>query len=107
MRKVVLPPVLEEPPRPSFLSANAKWISGEGAGSWFDIFELDRIKGLFEISRYSPQGELECRGIYKLNSDSLQFNLSEKFQITFPSNCQKVTYLQSGYKHELFFNQLC
>ena len=107
MRKIVLPLVLEEPNRPSFLSVNAKWISGEGAGSWFDIFELDRKKKLFEISRYSQEGELECRGIYLLNKDSGQFNLSDTFQITYPSNCQKVTYLQSGFRYELIFNQFC
>lgn len=106
MAKVALPPVLEEPRRPSFLSANAKWISGEGAGSWFDIFELDK-KSLYEISRYSPEGELECRGIYKLYQATLQFNLDHFFQITYPSNCDKVTYLQSDRKYEFVFDQFC
>lgn len=107
MAKLVLPPVLEEPRRPSFLSSNAKWVSGEGAGSWFDIFELDRKKKQFEISRYSAEGELECRGIYTLSTVSSPFKLDQIFQITYPSNCAKVTYLQSGNKFEFHFNQLC
>lgn len=107
MAKTVLPPVLEEPQRPSFLSSNAKWISGEGAGSWFDIFELDKEKNRFEISRYSPEGELECRGVYALNTAPDSFQLDRFFQITYPSNCAKVTYLQSGRKYEFHFEQLC
>lgn len=106
MRKIILPLVLEEPQRPAFLSTNAKWIAGEGAGSWFDIFEIEP-PFMYEISRYSAQGELECRGIYQLELLNLPFQLNNFFQITYPSNCTKVTYLQSGRKYEFRFNQLC
>ena len=40
----------------------AQWLGGVGAGSWFYIEKKDEN---YEISRFSPKGDLECRGVFK------------------------------------------
>jgi hypothetical protein len=50
---------LPAPNLPKHIAADAQWISGEGAGSWFVLSTLP--KGLW-VSRYSPDGELEHEG---------------------------------------------
>ncbi len=40
----------------------AQWLSGEGAGSWF-VFEFPGE--LLELTRYSPDGIIECNGTYE------------------------------------------
>jgi len=87
----VLPKILPPPSRPSHLSGNAKWLSGEGAGSWFNIEQYENFK--YYISRYSPEGIVECEGFY--NSEKT-LNLNEKYKIGYPSHCKEVTVIQNS-----------
>jgi hypothetical protein len=89
MRKLplILLPPKELPPN---LTREAKWLSGEGAGSWFVLEHAD--KTAFKISRYSPSGLLECEGLFEPNST---FDLCLDFSITYPSHCAKVTVIQN------------
>jgi len=86
-----LPKILPIPMQPTNLPKNVKWLSGEGAGSWFHVTFKDNF--LFEISRFSPQGEVECKSIYKSDFD---FEPKEDFSITYPSHCQKVSIIQNS-----------
>lgn len=71
---------------------NAQWLSGEGSGSWFSINQdLEN----YRISRYSPEGELECSGVFKISNFN-SFNIDLPFQIEHLSHCQSVVVNQSG-----------
>lgn len=88
---IKLPPILPAPPRPMSLDSSAKWLAGEGAGSWFVIEET--VNSAFEISRFSPDGNLECGGVF---TTSQPVNLQEEFIISYPSHCAVVTIEQMG-----------
>lgn len=82
---------LEQPPKNDNIPDNAQWLSGEGYGSWFSINQhLEN----FRISRFSPEGELECDGLFKV-SDNNSFNINLPFQIDHLSHCQSVVVKQS------------
>ena len=94
---VKLSKILPAPVIPENLDKNAQWLAGEGAGSWFVIRSAE-AKFRYHISRYSPDGILECVGIF-ITEDS--FSVQENFKITYPSHCSKVTVLQNGIKSHL------
>ncbi len=88
-----LPEILPEPERPVNLPEEARWLSGEGAGSWFVINEISG--GLmFEVARYSPEGFPECTGIFR--SESRELNLDLPYKITYPSHCKIITISREG-----------
>jgi hypothetical protein len=79
---------------------DAQWLSGEGAGSWFSL----RFRDVFLIvTRYAPDGTVECSGMYqesvggsgKASSSLLQRNYSD-FRLDHPSNCKEVALLYQG-----------
>lgn len=93
---------LLQPSRTPGIPENAQWLSGEGAGSWFDLnFQGDLLK----VTRYSPYGDIECSGIYK-NNTSENINSLERMRITYPSNCNAITLTNEVSKHifERFLN---
>jgi len=94
-----LPKVVPMPAIPSNLNASAKWISGEGAGSWFVILSVTTIN--YKIARYSAEGELECEADFMTNDT---FDNSKPFDITYPSHCKTITYLQDG--NVITFNRI-
>ena len=85
-----LPKILPQPKLPESLSNTARWLSGEGAGSWFIFLEGQDSVG---IRRYSPCGNLECEGEFKTNE---LFYLEQAFTVTYPSHCLMVSVLQEG-----------
>ena len=88
---IKLPPILPAPPCPMTLPSSAKWLAGEGAGSWF-VIEKDAMSN-YRISRYSPEGNLECEGLFATDQ---QINLEEDYSISYPSHCTSVTLEQAG-----------
>jgi hypothetical protein len=93
---------LLQPERNPGIPENAQWLSGEGAGSWFDLtFQGDILR----VTRYSPNGEIECSGCYK-NTTSENINSLEKMRVTYPCNCNRVTIACEDLKHtfERFLN---
>jgi len=88
-RKLQLPKVLSAPEIPSNISSKAKWLSGEGAGSWF-VFEK-KDKSHYLVSRFSPTGSLECKESFKNRTN---FKIDEYFDVTYPSHCSIVTVIQ-------------
>lgn len=88
LSKNQLKSTLQEPEKNAKIPKNAQWLSGEGAGSWFDLnLENSEIK----LTKYSPEGLIECTGLYKNIIDSLDHD----FQITYPSNCKEVTIIKN------------
>jgi hypothetical protein len=65
----------------------AQWLSGEGAGSWFVI---EAHESLLWVTRYSPEGSIECAGQYE-NLDDKGVLPDKSFRITYPSNCKEVS----------------
>jgi hypothetical protein len=83
---------LVAPKLPGNLPKTAQWLAGEGAGSWFVI--EPKSTG-FEIKRYSPDGNLECEGIFKAENQT-EFNIEKYYQFTHLSHCKTVRILQEN-----------
>ena len=88
----VSPKILPSPLKPTHLPPNIHWLSGEGCGSWFHI-EQNEIR--FVISRYSPEGKLECAGVFNQVS-GLSFQINERFDFTYLSHCAEVNIIQNN-----------
>ena len=80
------------PKLPSNLPQSAQWLAGEGAGSWFVI--ESKTSG-FEIKRYSPEGKLECEGLFKIDNQT-PFNIETDYEFTHLSHCKTVRILQEN-----------
>lgn len=87
-----LPKILRQPELPACISSNAKWLSGEGAGSWFVIEEKSNH---YLITRYSPKGNFECENRFEKEMD---FDPKVSYQMDYPSHCSVVTVHQNGRK---------
>ncbi|MBI3134753.1 MAG: hypothetical protein HYZ14_08785 [Bacteroidetes bacterium] len=90
-----LPSVLPAPERPAGTPVSSQWLSGEGAGSWFEIVVKDQAKSLSQINRYNPSGKMECSSMFR--SDKI-FIETISFEIVYPSHCNEVTVIQNGRK---------
>lgn len=88
--KSVLPKTIPAPALLSLLPSHAKWLAGEGAGSWFVIDALDNDQ--FEITRFSPNGIEECTGVFETIDE---FDFSQAYEMTYPTHCAKVTIIQN------------
>lgn len=86
--KNALQTTLFPPERSRSIPENAQWLSGEGAGSWF-VF--NPLRSHLEVTRYSPDGTMECRGLYK-NTNGGSHIPDGSFRITYPSNCRIVSF---------------
>lgn len=89
--KSILKGTLNEPERVSEIPQTAQWLAGEGAGSWFTINQSE--SGLYLISRFAPDGKLECAGKFII-SNNQQFNINQPYRFDYLSHCQKVTIIQ-------------
>ena len=78
---------LPHPLRAAGIPDDAKWLAGEGAGSWFSIVTLSPDK--FEVTRYSTEGKVECRGIFAIPA-AQSFNPEKPYRIDYLSHCRKV-----------------
>lgn len=84
--------VLPAPSLPPNLSNQAKWLAGEGAGSWFDIMPTKKEQTYY-IKRYSPDGVLECEGFFESNTF---FDVHDAFKIGYLSHSKQITILQNN-----------
>lgn len=82
---------LKSPEKPILLSQTIQWLSGEGCGSWFHI---EKAEKLFIISRYSPDGKLECKGIFE-QTKGIEFDINVEYQFTYLSHCAEVKVFQN------------
>lgn len=86
--------ILPQPAKPKILPPEAKWLSGEGCGSWFHILGY---KENYIITRYSPEGKKECSGIFSLQNKS-DFELHTDFEMAYLSHCSEVNVIQNEEK---------
>lgn len=117
LSKTELGSTLSQPKRHSHIPENAQWLGGEGAGSWF---VLEFQEKLLRVTRYSPDGIVECSGLYKnpkghfLDAKKQLPDSNDFFRVSYPSNCKEVNlkYIDGerlsrvsghAYDHHLFF----
>ena len=93
------PKILPEPALPAHLQSTAKWLSGEGAGSWF-VIEIENDTQ-YKITRFSPDGNVECESLFRSNIKNI--DLEKDFDITYPSHCATVSIIQG--KELIIFNR--
>jgi len=91
---------LPQPARYAGIPENAQWLSGEGAGSWFAFtFEEDILK----VTRYSPDGNIECRGNYQGPLEQVA-GADQSAIVDYPSNCKEFVLKADGKK--LIFSRM-
>ncbi|MEP0367881.1 MAG: DUF6695 family protein [Cyclobacteriaceae bacterium] len=83
--------VLPKPIRPLQVPGSAVWMAGEGAGSWFDIRQVD---ALFKVTRYAPDGTTEFEAYYKTFGVSKEPDLTQKFQVMPESHYLRIAVVQ-------------
>lgn len=91
LTKDQLKSTLPAPPRHPAIPENAQWLSGEGAGSWFHI---EVAEPNYRISRYSPEGKIECEGLFKTGRSKL-FDIHSPYQFIHLSHCKSVSIQQN------------
>lgn len=99
MDKSFLKKTLQAPKKPDHISATAQWLAGEGAGSWF-VIESTSKPLYFNVYRYSPIGELECKGVFVQEKNFNTFEIEKEYKFEHMSHCAKVTIRQEKYKLE-------
>ncbi len=86
--KQILISTLPQPEKHPTIPEDAQWLSGEGCGSWF-VFNVENT--FLKVTRYSPEGVIECTGLYE-NRNALEFLKDvDAFTITHPSHCSTVS----------------
>ncbi len=91
--KRVLQTTLPEPKRLGSVLPAAQWLDGEGARSWFGIVPANDEK--FEITRFSPEGKVECQGKFRISNKQL-FRIKHAFRFDHLSHCRKVRIRQEN-----------
>lgn len=91
-----LPEVLLAPELPESIATHAKWLAGEGAGSWFVV--QPKSEYLFEVTRFDPYGEPECIGEF---SSEIPILIEGDWSISYPSHCALVTLIIQNHKYTL------
>ncbi len=72
---------------------NAQWLSGIGAGAWFEIHDLGHHEQ-YRFKRTSPYGHIDVDGIYKISE--LGFRIDEPYEFIPYSNCSFFHIKQTG-----------
>ncbi len=85
-----LPKLIKQPSIPENLPKDAKWLAGEGAGSWFVFLKMNEN---VLVRRFSPNGKFECE-----NSYAIDINLEEDFKMDYPSHCSVISIIHNDTK---------
>ncbi len=94
---------LMAPTIPDNIPNDAQWLSGEGSGSWF--FIENYLKN-YCITRFSPEGKIECKGIFRKISTA-SFSQNQYFEFTYLSHCSIINIFQNGIVHEFNLIEKC
>ncbi|RKE98330.1 DUF6695 family protein [Ichthyenterobacterium magnum] len=73
-----------EPIAISGVADKAQWLSGIGAGAWFELHDINHDKE-FRFRRISPFGNVDVDGVYKLFN--LGFDIAKEYSFIKNSNC--------------------
>ncbi len=66
------------------VNGKAQWLEGIGAGAWFELNSTS-TRDEYKFRRISPYGNVDVRGIFKVNKDT--FNYNEAYKFVHYSNC--------------------
>jgi translation initiation factor 2 beta subunit (eIF-2beta)/eIF-5 len=82
-----------EPVRFNHLQERAQWLSGIGAGAWFELHDLGH-NTQFQFKRISPYGIIDVHDKFVVHDASFDYNLD--FEFTHYSNCKFFHVKQNG-----------
>lgn len=91
-----------EPKPVKEMAQHAQWLEGIGAGAWFEIYDINR-KPEFRFRRISPYGNIDCDGIYEIDSDG--FDINSSYQFVHYSNCSFFHIEQDEIRYRFEFNK--
>lgn len=63
---------------------HAQWLGGIAAGAWFEIYDLES-KTEYRYRRISPYGNVDCDGVYRVDTDG--FDINSEYEFVHYSNC--------------------
>jgi hypothetical protein len=84
--------VLEPPKRHQAIPSSAKWMAGEGAGSWYDIRS---VGAFFYCRRFDEHGRIEFSSVFEIEGNDFIL-LQYGFSIGYPSHFQRIVLLQNN-----------
>ena len=90
--------VLKAPKKHPIIPSEAKWLAGEGSGSWFHFHDE---KESLRITRFSAEGNIECSGIFNASQPVV---LQVPFEMNYPTHCQLINIIQQGTR--VVFNRI-
>jgi hypothetical protein len=93
---------LPQPERHPEIPENALWLSGEGAGSWFQI---STFENQFQIKRYNKDGQKECEGVFKIKDDKT-FNIELPYSFAHLSHCNQVKVIQNNVELDFILTEI-
>ena len=82
------------PELPATIPETSKWLSGQGVGTWFDIKQTSKADE-YLIQRFTPQGEMDCNRIFKIEANESTFDIHKSYQFTHISHCKKCRIIQN------------
>jgi len=83
------------PEKPNTVPKYAKWLSGQGVGTWFCIDETP-TNNQFIIKRFTPEGKLDCDRIFEIGESDSIFNINESYEFIHVSHCAKCRIIQNN-----------
>jgi hypothetical protein len=95
--RIMLNSTLPEYDKPDCIPGDAKWLSGEGAGSWFAI---EKKADNYKIRRFGPDGSLECENLFFI-ANNQPLDLSKSFRFDHLSHCERARIIQDGKRIDL------
>ena len=88
------------PSKPNNIPSNSQWLGGIGAGSWFS---LQKREDNFKITRFSPEGILECSGIFIIENNG--FEINKEYSFTYLSHCSLCTIVQNNIIYKFTYHE--
>ncbi|WCO01099.1 DUF6695 family protein [Psychroserpens ponticola] len=89
-----------EPKHNTIIKNHAQWLSGIGSGAWFELYDLNH-QTEFRFRRISPYGNIDCDGIYMIDSEG--FDISTNYEFIHYSNCQYFHIMQNNATYRFKF----
>jgi hypothetical protein len=74
-----------EPSNLEHVVSHAQWLSGVGAGAWFELYTTE-VLGQYRFRRISPYGNIDVDGLYQVDQTCFDYDLPYEF--AYNSNCQ-------------------
>lgn len=73
-----------KPLKPKGLHKNAQWLSGIGAGAWYEVYKTE-VKAEYRYKRISPHGNIDCDALFIV--EDANFDFEKPYEIIYNSNC--------------------